>query len=180
MSLYYCRNWWASWWFSVAPSTGTCLSPSCMASQRTKHSDSWSMLQKQDGIIKCQVRYLPSWENQETYLIPGYWWKPIRSGRGTRELISFQKIAPADFHQKRKIVASCNTIILPRSLRAPAKSSSNLPSTPFHLDWTPWGLSYLLTGSLYPFLWQIFNPFLLLVSPPNPYSWRRVLTNHHS
>jgi hypothetical protein len=35
-------------------------------------SDSWSVLQKQDGKIKCQVRYLPSWENQETYLIPGY------------------------------------------------------------------------------------------------------------
>jgi hypothetical protein len=32
----------------------------------------WSVLQKQDGIIKCQVWYLPSWENQETYLIPGY------------------------------------------------------------------------------------------------------------
>ncbi len=35
-------------------------------------SDSRSVLQKQDGIIKCQVPYLPSWENQETYLIPEY------------------------------------------------------------------------------------------------------------
>ncbi len=39
-------------------------------------------------------------------------------------MTSFQKLAPADFHQKQKLVASWDTIILPRSLRAPAKSSS--------------------------------------------------------
>ena len=28
-------------------------------------SDSRSALQKQDGIIKCQVRYLPSWRKKK-------------------------------------------------------------------------------------------------------------------
>ncbi len=31
-----------------------------------------SVLQKEDGIIMCQVWYFSSWENQATYIILGY------------------------------------------------------------------------------------------------------------
>ena len=33
-------------------------------------SDSWSKLQKQDGILKCQVWYLPSWRKKKLISYP--------------------------------------------------------------------------------------------------------------
>jgi hypothetical protein len=64
-------------------------------------SDSWSVLQKQDGIIECQVWYLPigKIEKLTWYLDTD---KNLSGQLEVRGSWYLSKPAPADFPQKQK------------------------------------------------------------------------------